>query len=470
MDEFMFRLSNQFESLQIQTSVSMQHGQQIMSTWLSQGKQFVQNDLYGQELKEFFQWVFQCLQRHLQNISNQISTISFDPTYLHQQLASLFSLDVTKREFIFFATGCITGSILGYVIVLNWCNTIPNHLHQMKAIVCHQYIGSEGISFIEHAEMPAILNPDELLIQVKAASINEVDLKICYGYGRFYRKLFNTKKYRDLPVILGRDCAGIVMDVGYNVTDFDINDRVFLVVPPWAPGVMSEYVVVPQSRVAKMPKMTSFEEATTLGFSGCIALQALHNSKIKRDNIKNKRVLVYGGTTVPLILIQLIGVWGGHVVTVCKSQAIPLLQALGAKEIIPSGVDLMKELESRDKYDVIIYTGSLSISGKVLKKYLNKYGIYVSTATPELISDSLGIITGSLFSGYMRVKLLLQYIFGANPFNWKTGSELKVIKELVDTKQLRPILNRVYPPHCTDEAFSLMNDSDTIGSIVFKIS
>ena len=63
------------------------------------------------------------------------------------------------------------------------------------------------------------------------------------------------------------------------------------------------------------------------------------------------RVLVYEGSTpVGCILIQLVKLWGGHIVTVCRSQAVPVIKALGADEvIILNESDISKELELRDK-------------------------------------------------------------------------------------------------------------------------
>ena len=93
-----------------------------------------------------------------------------------------------------------------------------------------------------------------------------------------------------MPVTIGRDCAGIVVDIGQRVVDFDIGDEVFLAVPSWAPGTMAEYVVVPETQVAKKPKLVTFEACASLPYSGCIAWNTLvNNSVIKEGNAKGKR-------------------------------------------------------------------------------------------------------------------------------------------------------------------------------------
>lgn len=91
---------------------------------------------------------------------------------------------------------------------------------------------------------------------------------------------------------LGRDCAGIVVDIGQNVIDFDIGDKVFLAIPSWSTGTMAEYIVVPENRVAKMPKMLTFEASASLPYSGCIAWDALINGSVIREgNAKGRRYL-----------------------------------------------------------------------------------------------------------------------------------------------------------------------------------
>lgn len=154
-------------------------------------------------------------------------------------------------------------------------------------------------------------------------------------------------------MVLGRDCAGVVVDIGQRVIDFDIGDEVFLAVPSWAPGTMAEYLVVSENQVVKRPKLVNFDAAASLPYGGCLAWDAIVNkSIIGEGNAKGRRILVYGGTTpVGCVLIQLIKLWGGHVVAACKEHAIPVARALGADEVIPFSVsNVEKELELHDKW------------------------------------------------------------------------------------------------------------------------
>lgn len=93
----------------------------------------------------------------------------------------------------------------------------------------------------------------------------------------------------DLPVTLGRDCTGIVTDIGKNVKRIDIGDEVWLTVPFWAQGTMSQTIVVPEIRVSKKPSNVGFEGACSVPYSGCIALDALEKCDISFENAQEKR-------------------------------------------------------------------------------------------------------------------------------------------------------------------------------------
>ncbi|XP_014204452.1 reticulon-4-interacting protein 1 homolog, mitochondrial-like [Copidosoma floridanum] len=479
MDEILFRLSSQLETLQIQTSVTVQHLQQLLSTWLAQSSRLLQNtfnDLHGQEFKESLHHLLTWFHQQVKTLAYHLYSVRISPGYIYHQLGNFYTLEVSRRELFYFITGILTGTLIGYSIALNW--NVPRHLHPMKAIVCHHYLnGVEGVSLVEDAEMPVIQKSNEILIQVKAASIHEVDLKICSGYSKFYRRLLNNGRYKDVPVILGRDCAGVVVDIGHEVVNFDIGDKVFLAVPSWASGTMAEYIVVPETQVAKMPKVLPFEASASLPYSGCIAWDALvNNSIINEGNAQGRRVLVYGGSTpVGCIIIQLIKLWGGSTVAICKPQAAPVVKALGANDVILlHGSDVLKELELSEKFDAIFYTGGHLVDKKILKRFLLPHGSYVSTVPENLISDSLGYLTGSLFSGFIRIRLLIQYAFASSIYHWNDGIKLNTvylqsIQKLADADQLHPILDKVYAPNWIDQALShVMSDVNAIGSTVIK--
>ncbi|CAL7938633.1 unnamed protein product [Xylocopa violacea] len=382
--------------------------------WLAQAQQFLSklyNEQNMQSVKDIIQCVVIWIEKAWEQLKFQYYGANYNVRDFYMQLENLFDNEVSKRELAFCLAGLIVGTLIGYYAGINWGH-LSHHMHHMKAIICHHYIGIEGVSMIDDAEMPMIEKSNEILVQVKAASVNVVDTKICYGYSKIYRRLLNYGKHKELPVVLGRDCTGIVVGIGQSVINFDIGDEVFLAVPSWAPGTMAEYIVVPETQVVKRPKLFTFEASASLPYSGCLAWDALVNrSPIQEGNAKGKR------------------------------------------------------------FDAIFYTGGQPIEERVLRQHLVPYGSYISTVPEQLISDSLGFIFGSIFAGCVRVKLLVQYMFGFNMHQWKEGSKinatyLQALCDLADADQLQIVVDRVYGPHNIEQALHHILDPSAIGSTI----
>nr|XP_012232940.1 PREDICTED: reticulon-4-interacting protein 1 homolog, mitochondrial-like isoform X2 [Linepithema humile] len=472
--------SHFLETLQVQVSVAVQQGHQWCITWLEQLRQFILQlceEQHAQHAKDIALRTAASVQRGWQEIQFQYYNAHWNTLGFYHQLGTLCANKVSRREAMFCFTGIALGTVMGYYIGVKW-KPVSGHIHHIKAIVCHHYYGFEDVSLIEDVEMPTIKKSNELLIQVKATSLNVIDTKICYGYSRIYRRLLNSKQ-KEPPITLGRDCAGVIVDIGQGVVNFDIGDEVFLAVPSWAPGTMAQYIIVPETQVAKRPKSCSFEASASLPYNGCLAWDALVNqSVIKEGNAKGKRVFIYGGSTpIGCILTQLIKLWGGYVVTACRgANAVLVMKALGADEVITiNETDIEKELEMHDKYDAIFYTDKHPIQEHILKKHLLPHGSYVSTVPEQLTSDSLGLICRSIFAGCIRIKLLVQYMFGFNIHQWKEGAKLdtaylRALCELTDANQLQTVVDKVYAPYNIEWALQHVLDPNSIGStiITFK--
>ncbi|XP_074111455.1 NAD(P)H oxidoreductase RTN4IP1, mitochondrial [Cotesia typhae] len=478
MDEILFRLSSNLEALQIETASIAQQAYQLVFSWLTECQRMLQNvcsDQYSQHIKDLGSFTASLYHRAYDNIHFGYYSARINFRDFYRQLGGLQSSDVSKRDVAFCTIGLAIGIFIGYNVGLNWKQKVKR-IHYMKAIICHHYAGVEGVSLIDDAEVPSIQRSNELLIQVKAASVNIVDAKICSGYSKAYRRILNSGQQKELPVVLGRDCAGIVVEIGQSVLGFDVGDEVFLAVPSWASGTMSEYLVVTENLVAKKPKLINFDASACLPYSGCIAWNALVNeSIIEEGNAQNKRVLIYGGSTpVGCILIQLIKLWGGHVTVICKLESAKVIKALGADDIIPSNdCDIYKELELHDKYHAIFYTEDHPIDYRGLKRQLMPYGSFVSTVPEHLASDSFGFVSGSLFAGCVRIKLLVQYVFGSNINQWNEGSKIKqsyleTLRELVDADQLQSVVCAAFRPNHIEQALQHVLDPDAIGSTIIK--
>lgn len=81
----------------------------------------------------------------------------------------------------------------------------------------------------------------------------------------------------EFPVVLGRDCAGVIIEIGQKVKNFETGDEVWFVVPYWMQGTMAEYVVIKESHIARKPKGIGFEIAASIPYAGTVAWDALVN-------------------------------------------------------------------------------------------------------------------------------------------------------------------------------------------------
>lgn len=142
-------------------------------------------------------------------------------------------------------------------------------------------------------KVPSLCSATDILIRVRAASIHRIDNRIANGYGRNLRRIiqnYNTYDHQELPLVIGRGCAGIVEGVGRNSrSGLEIGDEVWLASPWYESGVACQLVVAPESHVSRKPFIIGFEGAASLPYSGCIALSALKAASLEETTSVGKR-------------------------------------------------------------------------------------------------------------------------------------------------------------------------------------
>lgn len=142
-------------------------------------------------------------------------------------------------------------------------------------------------------KVPSLCSSSDILIRVGAASIHRIDYDITNGFGRNLRRMiqrYNTYDHQELPLVIGRGCAGIVEGVGRNSrSGLEIGDEVWLASPWYEAGVASQLVVTPESRVSRKPFIIGFEGAASLPYSGCVALSALKSALLEETTSVGKR-------------------------------------------------------------------------------------------------------------------------------------------------------------------------------------
>src|SRR5699024_1725320 len=148
---------------------------------------------------------------------------------------------------------------------------------KMKAVTLNEYGNVDVLTYTMNAELPQLEDKD-VLIEVKATSVNPVDWQIREGY-------LQESIHYEFPLILGWDAAGVVNMVGDKVTKFELGDEVCFSPDITGNGTYSDLVVVNENIVAIMPKILAFEEAASIPLVGLTAWTCLMSfAEIKQDD------------------------------------------------------------------------------------------------------------------------------------------------------------------------------------------
>ncbi|HLO85132.1 MAG TPA: NAD(P)-dependent alcohol dehydrogenase [Nostocaceae cyanobacterium] len=313
----------------------------------------------------------------------------------------------------------------------------------MKAIIIHQY-GSVDVLQYTDVEKPQI-KPNQLLVKVYASSVNPIDWKIRKGM----LKVLTGNKF---PKILGLDVAGEVVEIGSQVTGYQIGDAIYGSVELFG-GAYAEYAAVPEKWAAPKPINISYIEAATIPGSGITALQALRNlGEIQ----PGQAVLINGAAGgVGVFAVQIAKAFGAEVTGVCSTQKLDLVKSLGADFVI----DYTQEdfTAGNKKYD-IIFDAVAKQSFSNCKIVLTPNGIYIST----LPSLELFLQTAlTIFLPGQKAKFV---------FNNPSTQNLLEIKKLVEAGKVRAIIDRTYPLQELAAAHSYSETERAAGKIGITVA
>ncbi|AVL02481.1 NADP-dependent oxidoreductase [Pediococcus pentosaceus] len=196
----------------------------------------------------------------------------------------------------------------------------------MKAITISAY-GDVDQLHEEELDIPQIAN-DEVLVKIKATSINPIDWKARMG---FLKQMYDWQ----FPVVLGWDLSGIITQVGKDVKHFKVGDEVFArpdIYEDGTKGTYAEYAAVKEDKLALKPSNVSFEAAAAIPLAGLTAWQVIVDRlKVK----KGDKVLIQAGAGgVGIFAIQIAKHLGAYVATTASAKNAEFLTNLGADEVI----------------------------------------------------------------------------------------------------------------------------------------
>src|SRR5207302_7640665 len=236
--------------------------------------------------------------------------------------------------------------LVGWLFIAYWTSTndcnrnAATPTNPMKAIVNCEY-GVENLQLRE-LEKPTP-NDNEVLVRVRAASINPVDGHLLRG-ALLMRPITGLRKPKNTR--FGGDFAGVVEAVGKNVTNFKPGDDVFGA----KNGAVADYICVKADRgIVTKPGNVTFEQAGSVAIAGLTALQGLRD---KGRIQAGQKVLINGASGgVGTFAVQIAKAFGAEVTGVCSTRNVDLVKSIGADHVI----DYTKEdfTKTDQRYDMI---------------------------------------------------------------------------------------------------------------------
>jgi NADPH:quinone reductase-like Zn-dependent oxidoreductase len=286
--------------------------------------------------------------------------------------------------------------------------------------------------------------PGEVLIRVRASSVNPIDWRIRNGDLRFFIR-------HPWPIILGVDLAGEVSAVGAAVTRLAVGDPVFAMSPNDL-GAHAELVALPEALVVRKPAALSMEEAASVP---AVALTALQGLRDKARLQPGQDLLVNGASGgVGMFAVQLGKVLGARVTGVSSAGNAAFVRGLGADEVIDYGVTDFATAGRR--YHVVYDCVGNRRFGQV-RGALHRGGVYVSTA------GSPGLFLASALSrlGSRRARPIIVR---------SSGEDLAMIADLLARGAIRTVLDGTFPFAAVSDAHRRSQSGRARGKIVLSVS
>ncbi|ULQ55244.1 NAD(P)-dependent alcohol dehydrogenase [Flavihumibacter rivuli] len=311
----------------------------------------------------------------------------------------------------------------------------------MKAFIRNNYGGPEVLQ-LQEVDKP-IVKDGCILVRVLANSANPADWHILRGKPFFARFTFGLFKPKEK--IAGCDFAGIVDQVGNNVTHFKVGQPVFG--ESLMGGAFAEYVCIPEDFCAIIPEGVGFPEMAGLPTAGLTAWQALTtHGKIK----KGETVLINGSSGgVGHFAVQLAKALGAQVTAICSSRNIDFVRSLGADHVVAYDIDNI-HLHSV-KYDLVLdVNGNLSYADF---RRMGKRGVMVGFTT---MRHMISVLFKRAFGKFPLVS------FTANA----NSRDLKELALLMQDGRIRTCIDKYFNYKEIPAAIGYIEDMRTRGKVV----
>jgi NADPH:quinone reductase-like Zn-dependent oxidoreductase len=322
----------------------------------------------------------------------------------------------------------------------------------LKAITYHRY-GSPDVLEFEEVDEP-VVKDDEVLVRVRAASVNPRDWHYMRGLPYLMRPV-GLRIPKDGG--FGSDVAGQVEAVGRTVTRFRPGDAVFAHVPK---GAFAEYAGVSESVLGLKPANLTFEQAAAVPLAALTALQGLRDQGRTQSG---QSVLIIGASGgVGTFAVQIAKTFGADVTGVCSTRNVDMVRSIGADHVI----DYTQEdfTQSGQKYDIVFQLAGTR-SPSACRRALTSNGTLVLSSGESdgrWIGPLDRIIKAVALSPFVGQRLGTFEAKGSN-------DDLQVLKELIESGRVSPVIDRTYPLRETPEAIRYLETGHARGKVVITV-
>ena len=326
------------------------------------------------------------------------------------------------------------------------------HGRTMKAIVHERY----GLDSLELREVDRpILEDDQVLIRVRAASANPVEW---YGVtGPLFVRVLGGGLRRPKSIAVGVDVAGRVEAVGKEVREFEAGDEVF----GRAEGSWAEFAAAPEARLARKPANVAFEDAAAIPVAAVTALQALRDHGSVQPG---QKVLINGASGgVGTYAVQLAKVLGADVTAVCSTPNVGLARSLGADRV----VDYTKDDFTRigERHDLVIdIAGSRSF--RELRRVLTSEAtvVIVGAKFPSRgVLGPLAHVIGTRMASLGRSQTVKFFVAKIEQ------EDLRFVAELLEVGKVRSVIDRRFELSEAADALRYLGEGHARGKVIITV-
>ena len=315
----------------------------------------------------------------------------------------------------------------------------------MKAAIRRSY-GSPDILSIETIDAP-IPGGDEVLIKIHATTVNRTD---CANLtGKPFIMHFVLGFFKPRKIIMGTDFAGEIVQIGKNIKDFKVSDRVFGFNDQVLQSQAEFITIKPEGNMLHIPENINYKQASA-------SIEGAHYAYtfIKKTNIKSGQNILINGATgaIGSALLQFVKQFDVNITATCNTKNIEKIKNLGADKVYDyTNEDFTK---SNDKYDFIFDAVGKSTFGKC-KPLLSKNGVY--------ISSELGPYSQNIFYALFNKQVIF-------PVPYKTEETLPYIKNLLEKGLFNPLVDNEYPLDEIVDAYKYVLTGMKTGNVIININ